>query len=49
MPKNTKEKDIISSNLKYIGLNLESIPDFLLSYKDVNFKPSKTYQENTLK
>lgn len=49
MPKNTNEKDNITNNLKYIGLDLENIPEFLLDYKDVNFKPSKTYEENTFK
>ena len=49
MPKDTNEKDLIANNLKYIGLDLENIPDFLLNYKDIDFKPSKTYDENTFK
>lgn len=49
MPKNTNEKEIISNNLKYIGLDLENIPEFLLDYKDVDFKPNKAYEENAFK
>lgn len=49
MPKNTNEKEIISNNLKYIGLDLENIPEFLLYYKDVDFKPNKAYEENAFK
>ena len=49
MKKNTNEKELITKNLKYIGLDLENIPDFLLDYKDVDLKPSKTYEDNTFK
>ena len=49
MPKITNDKELITNNLKYIGLDLENIPEFLLNYKDVDFKPSKTYEENTFK
>ena len=50
MPKNTNENNNIKDNLKYIGLNLNNIPEFLLEYKDVDFKPSKTIiEENTFK
>ena len=49
MPENTKEKDIILKNLDYIGLNLEELPDFLTIYKDVDFRPSKAYEENNFK
>ena len=49
MSKNTKEKDNITSNLEYLGLDLNNIPKFLTEYNDVDFKPSKTYEENTFK
>ena len=49
MPENTNEKDIITNNLKYIGLDLDNIPSFLLDYKDVDFKPNKAYEENSYK
>lgn len=49
MPKNTKEKNSITNNLKYIGLDLNNIPEFLLDYRDVDFKPSKVIEENTFK
>ena len=48
MPKNTKEKNSITNNLEYIGLDLNNIPEFLLDYRDVDFKPSKVI-ENWLK
>lgn len=49
MPKNTNEKDLITNNLKYIGLDLEKIPEFLLDYKNVDFKPVKSHDENNFK
>ena len=49
MPKNTKEKNSITNNLEYIGLDLNNIPEFLLDYRDVDFKPSKVIEENTFK
>ena len=49
MLKNTNEKDVIMKNLSYIGLDLENVPDFLMNYKDVDFKPNKTYEENSYK
>ena len=49
MPKNTNEKNIITENLKYIGLNLEDIPEFLLDYKNVDFKPVKADNNNEFK
>ena len=49
MPKNTKEKNSITNNLEYIGLDLNNIPEFLLDYRDIDFKPSKVIEENTFK
>lgn len=49
MPKDTNEKDLIANNLKYIDLDLKNVPEFLLDYKDVDFKPSKNYDENVFK
>ena len=48
MPK-TKEKKPILENLKYIGLDIENIPDFLMSYKDVEYKPSKIIEQTETK
>ncbi len=41
----TKEKDVIIKNLKYLGLDLENIPNFLTEYKDVDYKPTKAYEQ----
>lgn len=49
MSKDTNEKEIIANNLKYIGLDLNAIPEFLLDYKDVDFKPNKTFEDNNFK
>ena len=49
MPKSTNENNNIKENLEYIGLDLNNIPDFLLEYKEVDFKPSKIIEDNTFK
>lgn len=41
----TEEKEQIIRNLKYIGLDLENIPSFLREYKDVDYKPTKAYEQ----
>ena len=41
----TEEKDIILHNLNYIGLDLQNIPSFLMEYKDVDYKPTKAYEQ----
>ena len=46
MNKSTNENNNIKDNLEYIGLDLNNVPEFLLSYKDVDFKPSKIIEEN---
>lgn len=43
---NTNEKELITKNLEYIGLDLEHIPEFLLDYKNVDFKPVKANEDN---
>lgn len=45
----TNEKEIILKNLKYIGLNLEKVPDFLMEYKDVDYKPTRAYEQTDFK
>lgn len=49
MPKNTNEKDLIANNIKYIGLEINNVPEFLLDYTDVDFKSSKIYEDSTFK
>ena len=44
MPK-TNEKETILESLKYIGLDLENIPEFLTQYQDVDYKPTKAYEQ----
>ena len=41
----TEEKDVILRNLNYIGLDLRNIPSFLMEYKDVDYKPTKAYEQ----
>lgn len=41
----TNEKSLIIQNLNYIGLDLNNIPDFLKEYKDVDYKPTKAYEQ----
>ena len=45
----TNEESIILQNLQYIGLDLEKLPDFLMMYKDVDYKPTKTYEQRDFK
>ena len=42
----TNEKNLILENLNYIGLDLENIPDFLIDYKDVDYKPTRAYEQS---
>lgn len=42
-------EDNIKEKLKYIGLDLRNIPDFLKTYKDLEYRPLKAYEENTYK
>jgi len=48
MPKTKEEKQILE-NLKYIDLDLKNIPDFLLNYKDVEYKPAKVIEQTEFK
>ena len=45
----TNEKNIILNNLSYIGLDLENIPDFLMEYKDVDYKPTRANEQTDFK
>jgi len=45
----TNEKNVILENLNYIGLDLENIPEFLKNYKDVDYKPTKAYEQTDFK
>lgn len=47
MPNSTKEdKKKIQEKLKYIGLNLEKVPDFFLDYHPIEYRPTRGYDEN---
>ena len=48
MPETNEEK-LILENLNYIGLNIKNIPDFLMNYKDVEYKPEKICEQTELK
>ena len=45
----TNEKNVILENLNYIGLDLGNIPDFLMNYKDVDYKPTRAYEQTDFK
>lgn len=45
----TNEKNLILENLNYIGLDLENVPDFLMNYKDVDYKPTRAYEQTDFK
>ena len=41
----TNEKNAILKSLNYIGLDLENVPNFLMEYKDVDYKPTRAYEQ----
>ena len=41
----TNEKSLILENLNYLGLDLKNIPVFLMDYIDVDYKPTKAYEQ----
>jgi len=45
----TNEENLILENLNYIGLDLENIPDFLMNYQDVDYKPTRAYEQTEFK
>ena len=45
----TNEKSLILENLNYLGLDLKNIPDFLMDYIDVDYKPTKAYEQTDFK
>ena len=50
MQKNTKEEHkIIEEKLKFIGLDLEKVPQSLLNVEKIKYKPLKTYEDNNYK
>lgn len=41
-----KVEDEIEKKLKYIGLDLENVPETLKIFEPINFKPTQKYEEN---
>ena len=41
--------DTLLKKLKYLGLDLENIPDSIKNYKPLEFRPSKFIDEHTYK
>ena len=39
-------KDAIEEKLEYIGLDLDNIPEFLMDFDALDFRPSKTKEDN---
>lgn len=48
MPKDTNENNI-EEKLKYLGLELEKIPNFLKKYNNFEYRPVKAFDENVYK
>lgn len=46
MSRNAMENDNIKDKLKYIGLDLENIPDFIKNRASIDYKPTRGYDEN---
>ena len=46
MPKVTND-DEITKKLKYIGLDLENVPEFFMNSSNIDYRPLKAYDENT--
>lgn len=46
MPKVTNDNEI-NKKLKYIGLDLKNIPEFLTNSSNIDYRPLKAYDENT--
>lgn len=46
---NEDNKEIIEKKLKYIGLDLNNIPDFLTEFEPLNFRPVKSYDDTSYK
>ena len=46
MPKVTNDNEI-NEKLKYIGLDLDNIPEFLTNYSNIDYRPLKAYDENS--
>lgn len=46
MPKVTNDNEI-NKKLKYIGLDLKNIPEFLTNSSNIDYRPLKLYDENT--
>lgn len=49
MPTTNDVKETIEDKLKYIGLDLNNIPEFLYKFEPLNFRPLKGYDERTYK
>lgn len=49
MNQTTNEENMIINNLEYIGLDVENPPEFLCQYIDVDYKPTKSYDDNHFK
>ena len=46
MPEITNdEKEIIEQKLEYFGLDLENVPEFLKSFKPLNYRPLESYDD----
>ena len=49
MVNDSTNEDIIKKKLEYIGLNLNNIPENLIEFKSLDYRPSKFIDEKTYK
>lgn len=49
MNKQTEEENIIKKNLKYLELDLDNIPESISQFEPLDFRVTKSYQENKYK
>ena len=46
---NTENLNILNSKIKYIGFELEKVPEFLKDFEPLNYRVPKVYDETTYK
>ena len=46
LKKQTEEENIVENNLKYLGLDLDNIPESISKFESLDFRISRSYDEN---
>ena len=45
----TENLNLLTNKVKYIGFELEKVPDFLMEFEPLNYRVPKVYDEKTYK